>query len=87
MEVRGLHADPATVESNMVFFSLRHSDGAPLDVEPFLRTAREGGVRLGGMGPGRVRAVTHYGITAQDIDTALGVFSHITREQPALVGV
>jgi threonine aldolase len=86
MEIRGMHADPATVESNMVFFSLRHSDGTPLDVEPFVRAAREAGVRVGGMGPGRIRAVTHYGITAQDIDTTLGVFSRLCREQPALVG-
>jgi len=86
-EIRGLHIDTATVETNMAFFSMAHADATPVDIEPFLRAARESGVLGIGMGPGRVRTVTHYGITAGDIDTALGVFSRIAREQPALVGL
>ncbi|HEU5368306.1 MAG TPA: GntG family PLP-dependent aldolase, partial [Ktedonobacterales bacterium] len=86
-EIRGLHVDPTTVETNMVFFSLRHADGMPLDQQPFMRAAREAGVLVIDMGPGRIRTVTHYGITAEHIDTALGVFSKICREQPSLVGI
>jgi threonine aldolase len=84
--MRGVSVDVATVQSNMVFFRLGNGRGAPVDTGPFVRAAREGGVRVGGRGPGRIRAVTHYGITAQDIDAALAVFSRIAREQPALVG-
>jgi threonine aldolase len=85
-EIRGLHIDTATVETNMAFFSMAHADGTPVDIEPFLQAAREAGVLGIGMGPGRVRTVTHYGITAEDIDTALSVFNRIALEQPALVG-
>ena len=85
-EIRGLHVDPHT-ETNMVFFSLRSADGLPLDQMPFLRAAREAGVLVIDMGPGRIRTVAHYGITAEHIDTALATFSKICREQPALVGL
>ncbi len=85
-QIRGLDVDPATVETNMVFFTLRAADGAPIDQQPFMQAAREAGVLVIDMGPGRIRTVTHYGITAEHIDTALAVFSKICREQPALVG-
>jgi threonine aldolase len=85
--IPGLHIDVATVETNMAFFTLQRSDGSPLDTAPFLQAAREAGVLGIDMGPGRIRTVTHYGITAADIDTALSVFSRIAREQPALVGL
>ncbi len=85
--LRGYHLDPATVETNMVYFSLQYADGSPVDTGPFLQAAREQGVLAITMGPGRIRTVTHYGITAADIDTALGVFSRLAREQPALVGL
>ncbi len=84
-EIRGLEVDPA-VETNMAFFNLRHADGTPVDSRPFVQEAREAGVLIIEMGPGRIRTVTHYGITAEHIDTALAVFSKICREQPALVG-
>lgn len=84
-EIPGLYVEPA-VETNMVFFHLRQADGTPLNPQPFMQAAREAGVLVVDMGPGRIRTVTHYGITAEDIDTALAVFSKILREQPALIG-
>ena len=85
-QIRGLHSDPATVETNMVFFTLLHDDGTPIDQQPFMRAAREAGVLVIDMGPGRIRTVAHYGITAEHIDSALLIFSKLCREQPALVG-
>ncbi len=85
-QIPGLDADPATVETNMVFFTLRDAYGAPLDQQPFIQAAREAGVFVIDMGPGRIRTVAHYGITPEHIDAALLVFSKICREQPALVG-
>src|SRR5579871_2370105 len=82
----GLDVDPAAVETNMVFFTLRDANSAPLDQQPFMQAAREAGVLVIDMGPGRIRTVAHYGITAEQIDAALVVFSKICREQPALVG-
>jgi threonine aldolase len=85
-QIRGLHVEPV-VETNMVFFNLRAADGAPLDQAPFIRAAREAGVLVIDMGPGRIRTVTHYGITAEHIDTALTILSKLCREQPTLVGL
>jgi threonine aldolase len=35
------------------------------------------GVRMLPVGPGRIRAVTHYHITPDDIDYTLGAFSNV----------
>jgi threonine aldolase len=37
----------------------------------FLERAKEYGVLMGHIGQGKIRAVTHYGIDADDITTAL----------------
>jgi threonine aldolase len=85
-QIPGLEVDPAAVETNMVFFTLRSADGAPLDQQPFMHAAREAGVLVIDMGPGRIRMVAHDGIAAEHVDAALVVFNRICREQPALVG-
>ncbi len=58
----------------MVMFSVRNADSEPLteaQTEQFLVKARGHGVLMGHMGEGKIRAVTHYGINAQDIERAL----------------
>ena len=37
----------------------------------FLAKAQEHGVLMGHIGEGKIRAVTHYGVDAEDIKTAL----------------
>ena len=37
------------------------------------------GLLLSGSDDGRIRAVTHYGITAEDIDTALAIMSQVAQ--------
>lgn len=62
------------VVTNMVMFSVRNAASESLtepQTELFLVKAREHGVLMGHMGEGKIRAVTHYGITAQDIENAL----------------
>lgn len=62
------------VVTNMVMFSVRNSAQEALTEEEtlhFLGKAQEHGVLVGTMGEGKIRAVTHYGIDAQDIDSAL----------------
>jgi threonine aldolase len=66
--VPGVKVDPATVESNMVFFGAADGDNTRL-----VEGAAAEGVLFSGSDDGRIRAVTHYGITAVDIDTALGI--------------
>jgi threonine aldolase len=60
--------DPARVQTNIVIFELAPGALSPLDLVKAL-AAR--GVRLGAIGGRRLRAVTHYGITEEDIDRAL----------------
>jgi threonine aldolase len=60
--IPGIRLDPPVVETNIVIFEL----GAGLPVDGFLQAARSAGVLLGPTGGRRIRAVTHYGITADD---------------------
>jgi len=62
----GLTLDPDSVETNIVIFAVAGGDAGS-----FLAALRRGGVLAGSPGPGSVRMVTHYGITSDDIDTAL----------------
>lgn len=78
----GLDIAPETVETNILFFALRDPDGRPADVAPFVRAAAEAGVLLSGGDDGRIRAVTHAGLTPADIDTALAALQR-TRAQAA----
>jgi threonine aldolase len=62
------------VVTNMVIFSVRNALQEPLseaETMHFLAKAREHGVLMGAIGQGKIRAVTHYGIDAGDITTAL----------------
>ena len=48
-----------------------------MTVVELVKRLEEQGVRMLPVGPGRIRAVTHYHITPDDIDYALGVFSKV----------
>jgi threonine aldolase len=63
----GVVLDPATVETNLVFFELNGRIDAPTLVERLL----ERGVRMGAMGPRTVRAVTHLDVSAAQIERTL----------------
>ena len=66
----GLALQPDTVESNMVFFDVRPRDGTTENAA-FTRALAREGVLVSGGDDGRIRAVTHYGITADDITRVL----------------
>ncbi len=62
------------VVTNILIFSLHNAQQQPLgeaETMQFLAKAQEYGVLMGHIGEGKIRAVTHYGLEAQDIDTAL----------------
>ncbi len=62
------------VVTNMLIFSVRNAQQEPLNeaqTMQFLEKAREHGVLIGHIGEGKIRAVTHDGIDAGDITTAL----------------
>lgn len=73
-DIRGLSlGDLEKVRTNIVYMEL------PPDV-PSTETARKlemSGVRVLPLGPHRLRAVTHHGITAEHVDTALAIFHKI----------
>ncbi len=64
----GIVIDPARVQTNIVIFEL--ASGAPSPVE-LVKALTKRGVRIGAVGGRRLRAVTHYGISSEDIDCAL----------------
>lgn len=74
--IDGLSIDLARVQTNIVYFDLL--DDRPCAEEYAQEAARR---RLGilSTGPNRLRAVTHYGISAQDIDEALSILADAYR--------
>jgi threonine aldolase len=67
-ELPGVHCDLARVQTNLVFIDLDRMTGSGFDEE-----CRKRGLLGGATGPHRVRFVTHYGITAGDIQSALRI--------------
>jgi threonine aldolase len=73
-EVRGIEIDLARVETNIVIFSLVAEDITPGEL---VLALQERGVRLLAIGGNRLRAVTHYGISEEDIKVALEAFREV----------
>jgi threonine aldolase len=71
----GVALDPATVETNLVFFDVTGAVDAPTAVQGLL--AR--GVRMGALGPRTIRAVTHLDVSAAAIDKTLAAAREIFR--------
>jgi threonine aldolase len=67
-ELPGIRCDLSRVQTNLVFFDLDEIRGADFEEECLRR-----GLLGGATGPHRVRFVTHYGITADDIQSALKI--------------
>jgi threonine aldolase len=75
-EIPGLSIDLERVQTNIVYLDLL--DGG-LGPDQFLARLREGGVKMSSTGPRRFRAVTHYGIEAEDIEEALTVVRQVMK--------
>ncbi|HEX4417754.1 MAG TPA: low-specificity L-threonine aldolase [Kofleriaceae bacterium] len=78
-ELPGLALDPARVQTNIVMF--RVTD-ARFTWPTFLASLRRRGVRMGELGHGRIRAVTHLGITASEIDQVIAAVADVLRAGP-----
>ncbi|HEX6818572.1 MAG TPA: low-specificity L-threonine aldolase [Ktedonobacterales bacterium] len=70
--ISGIAIEPDTVESNILFFGVQNADGAPGGNEALVSRVAEEGILFSGGDDGRIRAITHYGINAEEIDAALG---------------
>ncbi|WP_343407253.1 beta-eliminating lyase-related protein [Candidatus Amarolinea dominans] len=67
-QIPGLTADPARTQTNIVMFELTRPEMTPAHPQSALEAA---GVRLFTVGGRRLRAVTHYEVSAEDINEAL----------------
>jgi len=67
-EIQGLSIETEKVQTNIVYFDL---ESEKLSTEKFSERLIDRGVKVIQLGPARFRAVTHYGISAEDIDLAL----------------
>lgn len=70
----GSVVDPARVQTNIVIFELAPGALSPTE---FVQALAARGVRIGAAGGRRLRAVTHYGIDAEDIDHALTAIQEV----------
>ena len=72
----GLNLDPESIQSNIVIFEV-----ADRPAPEFINALKEGGVLISYTGGRRVRMVTHYGITAQDVAEVLTVVEAVARTE------
>ncbi len=77
-EMPGLSIDPSLIKTDIVYFEVKRDD---MTVEELVKKLAEQGVRMLPVGPGRIRAVTHYHITSDDIDYALVAFSKVLKKK------
>src|SRR5262249_56260178 len=66
-KLAGVDLDPATVETNLVFFDLK----GPIDAATLVDRLLARGVRMGALGPRTLRAVTHLDVSAAQIERTL----------------
>lgn len=76
-EIAGIAIDPHLIRTNIVFFELTAEQ---MTAEQFTQQINAAGVRMLPVGPQKVRAVTHYQVTAEDIEQALAVISRVMRQ-------
>ena len=76
-DMPGLSIDPSLIKTDIVYFEVKRDD---MTVAELVKRLNDRGIRMLPVGPGRIRAVTHYHITPDDIDYALGVFSKVMCE-------
>jgi len=74
-EVRGLCIDVAAVRTDIVYFDVGTDRITAADLAARLDKR---GVKILCLAPTRLRAVTHYGITAEDIESALKAIREVT---------
>ena len=72
--IPGILVDPEHIKTNIVFIEITRSD---MTAEELSNRLNEEGVRISAGGPQRLRAVTHYHISSDDIDYTLSAFAKI----------
>lgn len=73
-ETKGLRVDLPSVQTNLVIV---HVESMP--AADFLASLKSEGILAGSPGPGRVRFVTHYDVSAADIDTVVATARRVIK--------
>lgn len=76
-QIPGLSIDAEKIKTNIVYFDLVDNRMAPDDLVTKLG---EKGVKFLRTGPTRYRMVTHYGMSAEDIDTTLDALAEVMKQ-------
>ena len=74
--LKGIHIDPADVETNIVRFSF---EGAWGDADSLVARLAERGILAGTGGPNAIRLVTHADVNDIDVERALRAFGEIAK--------
>ncbi len=77
VHIRGLSIDPARVQTNIVYFEVATDR---LKAEKLVTELGKRGIKLLCVGSSRLRMVTHYGISSDDIDLALAALTEVMRQ-------
>lgn len=75
--IPGLSIEPERVQTNIVYFDIVSQQ---IKAEELLSQLGNKGIKILLLGPSRFRAVTHYGISAEDIDFTLTTLGEIMEE-------
>jgi len=75
--IPGLSLDPESVQTNIIYFDLASEK---LTTEALIKHLADHGIKMLALGPKRLRAVTHYGISAEDIDVTLKALTVVMNE-------
>lgn len=76
-DVAGIRLDPPRIDTNIVFFD---TSGTGLPAADFCERLLAKGVRMGAMGPSRIRAVTHHDVSADGIAKAVKAVAEVASE-------
>ncbi|MBV9160108.1 MAG: threonine aldolase, partial [Pseudonocardiales bacterium] len=80
--IEGISVDLEAVVTNIVFFRVTDERWT---WQTFVAAAAERGLAIAELGHGRLRAVTHSGVTSADVDRAVEIVNEILRRQAALL--
>lgn len=75
-DMPGISIDPDQIHTNIIFFDVTREGMTPAE---FVQQIDAEGIRMLPVGPHKVRAVTHYHITSEDIDQALSIISKVMK--------
>lgn len=81
-QIDGIQCDVDSVETNIVFFKVMDER---YTWQTFIEKAQERGVNIAELGHGRIRAVTHSGVSTEDIQQTLKIIEQMMQQSQTVV--